>query len=203
MNPNAPRLPASLDELLGALVKLVQSAETGAEIEEDDSPLARLTREFLENSWVACRDGLLAKTARIQVVPLSLPAPNAFAFELDAPYKRKLGPAEPVELDRGPLQGRIYYRPDLFVPDQGPCIAVRIDSEGFFHPNFSRRHGLLCLGNVPNGPYPLDQLIEYHLFPILTLQVRNPSDPADPEAARHFALDPTAMHGLEPVTPLY
>ncbi|MBI4881885.1 MAG: hypothetical protein HY812_19830 [Planctomycetes bacterium] len=165
--------------------------------------LEQLAADFFENSWSACRDGLLARTSRIQVAPLDLPAPTCFAFVLETPYKRKLSPGAPVELDPGPLAGRILYRPDPFSPDPGPRIAVAIDNPGFFHPNFSRRHGLLCLGNLPPGLCPLDQLIEHHLYPILTYQVRRPSDPADAEAARYFALDPEALNGLRRPAPLY
>ena len=52
-------------------------------------------------------------------------------------------------------------------------------------------------------PAVVDNLIENHLYPIITYQNRRPSHPLDQEAARFFAIDPTAMDGLEPAAPLY
>lgn len=174
---------------------------------DEDEPLGLLTREFFSNTWSDCRDGLLKKTDRIRVSPRSLPIPRAFRFQIDCPYKRKLDADSPVELMPGPVSGEVIYRGDLFQDPDGPCLAVMIDKDlGYFHPNYSRERGYLCIGelnDLPPGPIPLDRLLENHLFPIVSYQNRRPSHPADIEAARYFALEPTAMDGLTPVMPLY
>lgn len=203
MTTESPQGILPSDELMQNLAQVVRNAEGSIAPPEDDSPLARMTAEFHANSYATYLAGPLARSERIDVVPATLPSPTRFSFSVGVRFKRKLGEGHPVELDPGPVRGRIFYRPNLLFPEPGPAIAVAIENPGFFHPNFSRRHGLLCLGSLPGGPYPLDQLIEHHLYPILSYQVRNPSDPADPEAARYFALDPEAMHGLQPVPPLY
>jgi hypothetical protein len=46
-------------------------------------------------------------------------------------------------------------------------------------------------------------LLENHVYPIVSYQNRQPTHPADIEAARYFALEPAAMQGLEPAPPLY
>jgi hypothetical protein len=171
------------------------------------SPLDKLTREFAANNWAACADGLLQRTDRIRVWPEPSPAPLSFEFEIDTPYKRKLTPRAPVELVAGPVRGRILYRRDMFENPDGPLIAVQIDRRlGYFHPNYDRDRGFLCLGdqrNLPPGPQALDLLLENHIFPIVSYQNRSPIHPLDFEAARYFAFQPTAMDGLEPVVPLY
>jgi hypothetical protein len=172
---------------------------------EDETPLGRATREFFHNNWVNARDGLLARTKRLRVRPLEPFAPRSFRFELDCPYKRKLSPAAAVELVDGTLRGTITYRPDVFVaPMYEPSVAVLLDrSLGYFHSNFSRRHGILCLGDLPGGgAMGLDGLL-LHIYMILTYQNLSPWHAADEEAAQYFALDPEAMAGLEDVQPLY
>lgn len=173
----------------------------------DDSPLALVTAEFFANNWADACDGILQKTRLLRMYPEWAAAPRAFRFELDRPYKRKTGPAAPVELCPGPIHGMIRYRADLFASPGLPYIAVQIDPTlSFFHPNCSRQRGsLVCLGELPESmfPYPLDLLIETRLYPILTYQDRRPSHPFDLEAAQWFALNPEAMEGLEPVPPLY
>lgn len=173
---------------------------------EDDTPIGQLTREFLTNNWENCRRGLLQKTSRIRVTPEPLPAPCVFAFEVDRPYKSKPSPDAPVELKPGPIRGTIYFRPDVFVNDAEPAIAVALDrDQAFFHPNFSRTKGFLCLGELPERPFPfpLDLLLENLIYPIVTYQNYRPVHPFDLEAAEYFASAPEALHGLEPVEPLY
>ena len=106
----------------------------------------------------------------------------------------------------GPIRGTIHYRSDLFVNRADVAIAVQLDlDQALAHPNVSRRHGLVCLGELPATPYPfpLDQLIETILFPLLSYQSYTPSHAMDREAALYFALDPEALAGLQPVPPLY
>lgn len=174
---------------------------------EDDDPLYQLALEFFANNWAECREGLLSRTSRIRVWPEFSAAPRAFRFEIDCPYKRKRSPDSPVEWMPGPVSGEIIYRRDLFSSTEGPSLLVLIDRDlAYFHPNYSRSRGFLCIGdetNMPPGPLPLGRFLENHIFPIVSYQNRRPTHPADAEAARYFALDPTAMVGLEPVEPLY
>ena len=201
--PSDHNLPQQLLEHLMAVVRQA----TAEAAPTDDSPLALVAAEFFSNNWADACDGLLQKTRLLRVYPEWAAAPRAFRFELDRPYKRKLGPEAPVELCPGPIHGVIRYRADLFANPSLPYIAVQIDPAlSFFHPNCSRQRGsLVCLGDLPENlfPYPLDLLIETRLYPILTYQDRRPSHPFDIEAARYFALQPEAMEGLEPVEPLY
>jgi hypothetical protein len=190
-----------IDRMLDLLLKLVAGDD---QLPDPDTPLGKITREFFEHNWADCKHGLLARTTRIRVEPGHPVWPALFRFEMDLPYKRKLGPQAPVELQPGPISGLIIYRPDLFSHLDQPAVAVRLDeTPGFLHPNYSRAHRLLCLGEIPNGAFPLDALLETHLFPILSYQNRRPSHAADHESAMYFALDPLAMVGLEPVDPLY
>jgi hypothetical protein len=174
---------------------------------EAESPTLLLSDQFFASGWESCRDGLLKRTRRIRAWP-SLPGPpRVIRFEIDCPFKCKRALDAPVELKPGPIRGTIIYRRDLFaVPDE-PLIAVLLDQDqDYFHPNYSRRHGALCLGALTEtnaGPVPLSLLLENHLFPILSYQNRRPAHPADVEAAQYFALNPAAMRGLEPVAPLY
>ena len=171
------------------------------------SPLSQNALEFFANNWAATADGLLKKTDRIRVLPEQSPAPLAFDFEIDTPYKRKQGPESTVELMPGPVRGRIFYRADMFENPGGPQAAVMIDPLlGYFHPNYDGNRGILCYGdprNLPNGPLQLGPLLENQIYPVLSYQNRRPSHPLDLEAARYFALDPAAMNGLEPPQPLY
>lgn len=195
--------PQQMDRLMAMLVQ--QAIED--DMPEEDEPLGKITREFFANNWKECRDGLLTRTQRIRVQPEFSPAPRAYRFEVDCAYKRKLGRDGAIELMPGPVRGEVIYRGDMFTNAQGPCLAVLIDRDlGYLHPNYSRERGFLCIGDLndlPPGPIPLDQLLENHIYPIVTYQNRRPAHPADLEAARFFALDTTAMDGLEPVAPLY
>jgi hypothetical protein len=192
-----------MQEMLDRLARL---AAVHDDLPDSSTPLGMLTREFLRNTYDNCVSGLLVKTKRIRVIPEPAPTPRVFHFEMDLPYKRKLGPDAPVELMPGPIRGAIIYRPDMFANLHEPSVAVRLDpSMAYFHSNFSRRHGLVCLGDTTEfrGPIDLELLLENHLYPILTYQNRTPSHTADVEASRYFALDPDAMTGLEPAPPLY
>jgi hypothetical protein len=194
------------DNVQALLARLMQLAGVTDDLPDPATPLGQMTREFLTHSWETCRDGLLAKTDRIRVLPEPQPAPRTFQFEMDLPYKRKLNRDAPIELAPGPIRGMVIYRPDLLANLHEPCVAVRLDqSMGLLHPNYSRDLGLVCLGDTTEfqGPIPLDVLLANHLYPILSYQNRTPRHPADIEAARYFALDPDAMTGLEPVPPLY
>jgi hypothetical protein len=171
---------------------------------DEDTPLGRATREFFTNNWAACRDGLLTKTRKIRVYPEPSSAPRSFRFEMDVPYKYKHGDG-PVMLAPGPVRGVINYHPQLLeISDpKSLSIAVTLDSDlGFFHPNYSRQFGLVCLGDLPAGPFPLDALLE-HLYSILSFANWRAFHPADVEAARHFALEPTALAGVGNPEPLY
>jgi hypothetical protein len=193
------------DRIIEQLMAVAQQAET-ARSALDDSPLMRLAEEFFHNNWVDCRDGLLAKTTVLRLSPDSDRAPRNFHFELDRPFKRKANRDAPVELHPGPIRGLIRYRADLFLDMSMPYIAVLLDPAlAVYHPNVARhRAGLVCLGSLPGPfPFPLSQLLETRIFPILTYQDRRPSHPFDLEAASYFALEATALDGLEPVAPLY
>jgi hypothetical protein len=170
---------------------------------DDDTPVVKAGKEFFSNSWTQACDGLLSKTKKIAVEPELSPYPRVFHMHIFCSYKRKEGLLEPVELVQGPIRGTIYYRPDILSPgDDSPAVAVALQDHGFFHPNFSRRHGLLCLGDLPAGPIALENLLE-HVYRIVTYQNLRVTDPADAEAAVYFATDPEAMVGLEKVEPLY
>jgi hypothetical protein len=197
-----PAGAADLERLLQAALAFARRDD----VPEEDDPLGRLSREFFANNWAECCDGLLQRTGRIRVWPEPSPAPRAFRFEIDCAYKAKVGD-EPVELRPGPVRGQVMYRGDMFTNPDGPCVAVFLDRDQcYFHPNFNRERGILCLGdlnNLPPGPVPLERLLENHVFPIVSYQNRRPVHAADAEAARYFALEPSAMDGLESVEPLY
>jgi hypothetical protein len=155
----------------------------------------------------------LDRSSILRVYPEPSPAPRIFRYEIDRPYKRKAARSASVETMPGPIRGSIHYRADLLVDSSLPHIAVRVDPDlDLFHPNCLRardsspaRGCLICLGELPNNPYPfpLDLLISTRVFPILSYADRRPANPLDWEAAEYFALDPNAMQGLEPVPPLY
>ena len=191
----------SMLDLLGRLAAIMALED---ELPDESTPIGRATREFFANNWERARDGLLARTTKLRVEPQPSPAPRIFHFELDCTFKRKRAPDALVELAEGPLCGTIRYRPDLYTAPAGePSLMVFIDpAQQLFHPNYSRRHGVLCTGDLPPGPFPLEDLLE-HLYGILTYQNRSTADPADLEAAQYFAHDPDAMNGLEAVEPLY
>ena len=171
----------------------------------DDCPTAELSRQYRANTWEECRDGLLRRTSRIRVWPDSPLWPHSFRFEIDCPFKAKSRlNLSPVELRPGPVRGTIHYRRDLFDGSDAPTVAVTIDPElDFFHANHSPHLGLLCLGGLPSGPFPLDILLSCHIYPIVTYQNCHPAHSANLDAARYFALVPEAMEGLRPVAPLY
>lgn len=187
--------PFDLEALLRRLAALEGAAAA-------DTPIARLTAEFLHNNW-ANAQALLAKAPRLRVRPQS-PALRAFDFEFDVAFKRQRQEGGTIDVAPGPIRGRIAYRSDVFTatPDE-PVVGVMIDPRaGLLHPNYSRRHGVLCLGHMPAGPLPLDHLLE-HLYGILTYQNVSASDAADPGAAVYFANDQDARAGLPPVAPLW
>ncbi len=189
-----------LEQLLGQLTSLLQTTD---DLPPANTPVGQHTREFLCNTWETCRSGLLGKTERLRVIPEGAP-PRMFHFELDLPYRQRFLHSQETRLMPGPIRGMVIYRPDLMSNLHLPSVAVRLDpSMGYFHPNFSRAHGIVCLGDLPPGPFPLDGLLEHHLFPILSYQNRRPVHAADEEAARYFATALDAMEGLEPVEPLY
>lgn len=197
---------AAAPDIAALLEQLARLAGLTDDLPDPATPLGQMTREFLTNTWADCRDGLLARTQRIRVLPEPKPVPRMFHFEIDLPYKRKLRPDAQVELAPGPIRGMVIYRPDLLANLHEPGVAVRLDpSMALLHPNYSRALGLVCLGDTTEfqGPIPLDVLLANHLYPLLSYQNRRPHHPADLEAAHYFALDPEAMTGLEPVPPLY
>lgn len=175
-----------------------------ADLPDATTPLGRTTREFFRNNWDQARSGLLARTRKIRVRPIERSSPRTFRFEVDCRYRRRRGDDSPVELAEGPVRGTIKYRASLFDATPGePTIVVFLDpDQGYFHPNYSRRHDVLCLGPIPPGPFPLEVLLQ-HLYSILTYQNRNSLDPADPVAAGYFDTDPGAMDGLDAPEPLY
>ncbi len=190
-----------LEEMLQRLSALVDHR---ALLPDRNTPVGETTHDFFENNWIQARDGLLARTERIRVEPLqSGPVPYQFRFEIDRPYKSKTADGG-IELVEGPIRGMIRYRPDLYLaaPDEASIVVLLDRSQHLFHANHSRRHGILCVGDIPTGPYLLEHLL-LHLFSILSYQNWSASDPADLEAARYFATDPEAMSGLEVVEPLY
>lgn len=190
----------NIEELLAQLERLVTMHDG---LPDEDTPAGRLMRDFLANNWTSCRDGLLKKTDRIRVHPEPSPHPSRFEFEIDLPYKSRPEHDGPVQLMPPPVRGRIMYRPDLFANADLPPVAVQLDpSLRYLHPNVSRQ-SYVCLGELPHEPFPLDALLENHLFPILSYQNRRPAHPANIDAARYFATDPEAMSGLESVAPLY
>jgi len=198
-NITAQRQTNPIENLLASLDRLMLKNNP----DDEDTPTVKAAADFFKNNYEHTRDGLLAKTNKIRVEPEQSPAPRVFHFHISRPYKRKEGLLEPVELVPGPIRGTIYYRNDLFEPgNNGPVVAVALQDRGLFHPNFSRRYGLLCLGDLPPGPVALDHLLT-HLYCILCYQNLRVTDPADAEAATYFGTDPEAMSGLEKVEPLY
>ena len=168
----------------------------------DPSSEGRATRDFFANNWEEAREGLLSRTQRIQVLPLPGAGPRSFTYEIDRPFKRKW-PQGMVEVAPGPVRGTIRYRPNVLTPDPGSrSVVVFVDSEGFFHPNYSRTHGVLCIGDIPAGPFPLEALLE-HLYSIVSYLNMDSSNPADEEAVRYFGTDPDALEGLTDVQPLF
>ncbi len=161
-----------------------------------------LTRTFLGESWREAREGLLAKTETIRILPQPSETPACFRFVIDRPYKRKTGPTAAVELVEGPVFGTIFYAIDQFAEEEGPALVVFLDpDQAYFHPNACRRTGALCLGDLPQR-FPLEDLLQ-HLFSVISYENRTPGEPLDAEAANYFALDADSMTGLEAPEPLY
>lgn len=196
----------SLHDPQRLMANLARITEVSGHNRDEDTPAAILFGELMPNIWQRCVE-LLRKTSVLRVEPEPGPVPRMFRFEVDCPYKRKRGPSEPVKLMPGPVRGLIHYHTDMFANPDLPYIAVQIDPTlGYFHPNCSRRRGsLLCLGEIPPAafPFPLDLLLENHIYPIVTYQNRSPAHAFDEEAARYFACEPTAMDGLEDARALY
>lgn len=184
------------------LVALLRRLATLALEDVPDTPSARLSAEFFQHNWASVQP-LLAKAPRLRLHPRSA-TPRILDFELDVAFKRQLRPAGPIDLAAGPLCGTIVYAADLFCgAATQPLVTVLIDPAlGLLHPNFSRLHGVLCLGHLPPGPFPLDALLE-HLYTILTYQNVSAADPADAGAAVWYANDPHPRAGLPPTRPLW
>ena len=198
-NPSPP--PLDLESLLARTLLLGGDEES--ELLDLGTPLGRATRAFFANSWSTARDGLLARTQRLRLTHGASEAPRTFRFEADTPYKDKPRDGGPVTLVPGPVVGSIRYRPDVMDPAvTGPGVAVFLRNRTLYHPNFARRCGFLCLGPIPDGPFPLDALLE-HLWSILTYQNRATHDHADDDAALYFSQNPDAMTGLETPRALY
>lgn len=189
--------------LLRDLIEELQSLAGPDEGLPDPSTAdGQATLEFFANNWEEARSGLLARTERVRVRPLPVAGPRSFRYEFDLPYKSK-SPEGMVELASGPVIGTIRYRPNIFTPEPGShSIVVSVDSEGFYHPNFGRQHGILCMGDIPLGPFPLEALIE-HIYSIVSYQNMDSRNPWDLEAVRYFGTDPNAFKGISEVRPLY
>lgn len=196
---HAPDIQFSLGDLMAELHNL-EGFDDG--LPDASTPEGRSTREFFANNWEEARKGLLSRTQKVRVQPLPDAGPRSFSFEVDRPYKRKQ-PGGLVELAPGPVTGTIRYRPNVLAPDPGSrSVLVFVDSDQFYHPNYSRTHGVLCIGDIPPGPFPLEPLIE-HLYSIVSYQNMDSTNPADFEAVRYFGADPDALEGLTDVEPLY
>lgn len=194
-----PDIQLSLGDLIAQLHDL---AGTDEGLPDPSTDEGQATLEFFANNWAEARDGLLSRTQRVRVQPLPGIGPRCFSYEFDRPYKFK-HPEGIVELAPGPVTGTIRYRPNVLTPDPGSrSFIVLLDSPAFYHPNYSRTHGLLCTGDLPPGPFPLDALLE-HLYSIVCYQNMDLANPADHEAVRYFATDPEALEGLTDVEPLY
>ena len=185
---------------------LVEQLENLAGLDDglpDPSTLeGRATRDFFVNNWREAREGLLSHTDIVRARPLGAGVPRSFSFEIHRPFKRKL-PQGMVELAPGPVTGTIRYHPNVLRPDPGArSVVVFVNSEGFYHPNFSRSHGVLCIGEVPPGPFPLKALLE-HVYSIVSYQNVDSTNPLDHEAVRYFGTEPDALDGLTDVHPLY
>ncbi len=196
---HAPDIQFSLGDLMNELHDLAGLDEG---LPDPSTAEGRATREFFANNWEEARGGLLSRTQRVRVRPLPGTGPRSFSYEVDRPYKCKR-PQGIVELAPGPVRGTIRYRPNVLAPDPGShSVLVFVDSDGFYHPNYSPKHGVLCIGDIPPGPFPLEALIE-HLYSIISYQNMDSTNPWDLEAVRYFGTDPEALKGLAEVEPLY
>ena len=193
---HGPEAPTPPPALLAALIAY------GGALADPTEPEGRSTRAYFSNNWLAARDGLLAKTDRIRVEPLPPEGPRSFSFEMDLPYKRKTASGQ-VELDPGPIRGLVTYHASILTPPpETRSIVAFVLSDGFYHPHHSRAHKVLCLGDLPPGPYPLDALLE-HIYSIASFQNFELTRPLDEDAAVYFASDPHAFEGLGNVPALY
>jgi hypothetical protein len=187
---------------LADLFSRISSLSLDGGLPDPSTAEGRNVREFFKNNWEMARDGLLERTTRIRVRPLPPEGPRSFSFEMDLPYKRKHANGM-VELEPGPIRGKIDYLPDVMAPEPDTrSIIVFVNSAGYYHPNYSRAHSVLCVGDIPPGPFPLDALLE-HIWQILSYQNYRSDSPLDDEAVRYFATDPSAFEGLTEVPRLY
>jgi hypothetical protein len=194
--PQAPAPPAlEVPRFLRLLLALEDP------LPDPDTEVGREARAFFEQSWADARDGLLARTGRLSIVPASLPAPRLFHWTIERPFKRwKQGGG--VELAPGPIRGTIHYRGDALVaPPDEPTILVRVDPDlGFVHPNADPVTSLICHGL--SGLLPLEPLA-LHVHGIVAYQNMGLASALSRAAAEYFLRDPRAMDGLEPVEPLF
>ena len=196
---NEPDVQFLLRDLIEELQGLAGPEEGLPDPSTDEG---QATLQFFANNWAQAQSGLLTRTELVRVKPLPVAGPRSFRYEFDLHYKRKR-PQGMVELASGPVMGTIRYRPNILTPEPGGrSVVVSVDSDGFFHPNFSRKHGVLCIGEIPPGPFPLDALIE-HIYSVVSYQNMDLMNPADREAFRYFGSDPNALQGLSEVQPLY
>lgn len=189
--------PHTLDDL--ALSRLGKLLATDPAV-----PLGELETAFFTASWERGR-AMVARSDRLRIESLTAgPAPTTFSFEFDCRYKRRLAMDQPVELVAGTLSGRVIYRPDPYDGDPDTPVALVLINRrhGFWHPNYSRTHGILCVGDLPPEPIPLDDLLQ-HVYTIISYQNRSTRDPADAVVAAWFATEPDALVGLEHVEPLF
>ncbi len=193
MDPQPNHPPA----FLGFLEHLLGLAER---LPDECTELGRLTREWLKSNWEDAREGLLARSTRLRVRPAHGPAPTLFRFEIERAFKRRASDGS-IELASGPITGTIAYRPDLFTALDQQSFLVLVDTDlALLHPNV--RDGLMCLGDLPAGPYALDRLL-LQVYAVLSYENRSTSSALDPQAARYFATAPDALEGLQPVQPLW
>ena len=196
---NEPEIQFSLSDLMSELLDLAGLDEG---LPDPSTGEGRATRDFFANNWQEAREGLLSRTQRVRVRPLPGAGPRSFSYEFDRPFKCKR-PEGMVELAPGPVGGTIRYRPNVLTPDPGSrSMVVFVDSEGFFHPNYSPIHRVLCIGDIAPGPFPLEALVE-HVYGIVSYQNMDSTNPLDSEAVRYFSTDPDALEGLTDVEPLY
>jgi hypothetical protein len=174
----------------------------GGELPHPSDPLGRQVREYFANNWREARERLLDRTQVIEVEPLPPEGPRSFSFVIHRPY-RKRHPSGEVTLEPGPVEGTICYHANVLRPPRdAQSVVVFISTPGFWHVNHSRRHRVLCLGDMPRDPLPLASLLE-HIYGIVAYQNMGFDSPLDRDAARYFLTNPNAMDGLRPVHPLY
>ncbi len=190
----------SIDELVRRL--LFAHASDG-ELPDPSTPMGRLTRELFASQWQQARDGLLARSKVLRVDAPPSPSPYVFRFEIDRPFKRRAADGS-VEIAPGPIRGSLRYRPDVLEPRRGePSVLAFVDRElRFFHPNCLPHVGLLCLGDLPAGPYPLEETLQ-QLYRVASYGSLGTESALDSDAVRYFLENPDAFDGLRPVPPLW